>query len=189
MQIAIMDKTNASQNTIEAVLALQKSLRYDAIKGTSRGFLVGIYSSQFLLNLLKDGAKIWVSLENDELLGYVITISSGHLFQLAGNGGKINLSVPQIEVEAALYIYQIGVKSSMQGTNIGRRLIAAIMAEQSEPSIVADILVEPITNKGSISFFTKCGFVKVGYLKAKDQYGFEKLGTDIFFRAKSAIIL
>lgn len=176
-EIVVVDKNNDFYETvISDLLSLQKSLIVcptdipESFQQT--GFLLVPMAPEYVASLLenKEGQIICSYLDH-YLAGYIILTTASEFEDLYQDErtGKFETDIDPVELHSWLtdpkvgYIEQIGVRPGYSRMGIGSELIE--ISKTIKPhGLISDVLIYPIINKPSLSFFLNQGFISPGIL-------------------------
>ncbi len=139
--------TSEGRRAIEAVRAIQseRSSTYDG------GILVANYSRTELEEFSHGYASdLWVAAEGSLVVAYCIVTDLRHLVDFAP-------AVASRVAPGHLYIAQLATAKPHGRRGLASRLIDSVRSTVGV-ALVTDVLIEPITNHASLSFFAKVGF-------------------------------
>ncbi len=183
------DNLEEAEKLISDILELQKPLlRGRDETGSQSGFLISRFSREELVNTISAGGEIHSLFHGDALVGYILTTGIHEFTDLLLNypGAKFVANFDFVLEGIPTYLYQIAVAQSAQGQGLGRKMLNRLIV-QKKNAILTDILVDPIKNQASLTFFKSNGFKLAGILTLPDYRDFGKLESEVLLWTPDAI--
>ena len=96
-----------------------------------------------------------------------------------GSQSKSSLTAPQpIRFSDFEYLYQIGVSKNQTRSGIGSKLLEKAKTS-TDKNLLTDVLIDPVSNDASLSFFQSNGFKEAGLLELDKYRSFGKLKSKV----------
>ena len=183
------------ERTIKEILDIQYSLIIDPFDQPlpenfeNDGFILVKMTPDYVRSLITESnASIIAAYEGINMVGYILLTEIDEFYDLYSypDIGMLELPFPKKNLESFLnekkvmYIEQISIKPGFSKRGIGTLLVNECK-RQSPYGLVADVFIEPITNRPSLAFFSQKGFQKIGILHQEPRNGFFRHKTQVFF--------
>ncbi len=163
------DKKEVIDKLLDLQATWQVNIReMQPLETAVEGFLFVRMKSEELIHLLdaKEVKILWAE-EEGELLGYLILTQMNEFFDLYVDSPirtfDCHIDPATFSQEGLHYIEQIAVKKEAVLQGIATRLLNE--AKRLSPKgLVAAVLTKPFPNLASLRFFSRNGFINVGFL-------------------------
>lgn len=159
---------------LDEVMALQRSLL--AVEPTraagAAGFLIGQWTRDDLTSVLREGGVLSVVSDPSGVVAFALaTACDGPHGLIDGRYAPAATLERPVDFGGLRYVAQVGVKASARRRGFAGMLVRDICASSPE-GVVADVVVEPVSNEASLAFFRGLGFCRVGRLSVARYPGF-----------------
>jgi ribosomal protein S18 acetylase RimI-like enzyme len=153
------------------VLDLQRRCLIGVVERPSEsGFLVTSMTRPELDSLIESGAKVFAATSGSALIAYLLLCPpkyvdgmAPHFSPLSGEGESAFADLD--------YLFQVVVDPAHRRAGIATRLVRAAQTA-AKRGLLADVLLTPIRNEPSLSFFVQVGFGRLGTFTFDDYPGF-----------------
>ncbi len=161
------------------------------------GFLVGTLDAAEILGFLKTGGFLYLATVDSEIAAYLLLTDIREFFGYFSTDHSTETSKHQesagfvplepnidifIEMKNNFFIYHVATSPKFSRLGLGSQLLKRIYSDFPGKGFTADILIKPVFNETSISFFKKNGFHDVGDINYSGYKSFGDLTTRVLWK-------
>ena len=165
---------------VSRIIALQHGWRADRHTAKpEEGFLATEFAAEEVRELYAEGGTFFLLQRAGEVVGFALTTAIGKFTEQYDGPDLGHLRLTEaLDLPSFVYLYQAVIQKGEQQRGLGRQLMRHVLRHHGQP-MLADVLTAPVPNLGSIRFFARLGFKKVGDLTLGQYRDYGALTSDV----------
>ena len=174
--ISIINKDNYKETNNQILVSQIREIQNEHLYNKDKNqdsYLITFWSDSEIETMIIKGSIFYLLHSEENLSGYFI-ISKINEFSDQLKTATHNFNINQLNNNKEwIYIYQFGVRSSLQNKGLISLLFKKVIESNQNKSFASDYMISPRINSGSERIFKKFNFIKNGEMHLESYRGFE----------------